>query len=138
MGYSKSELRAIYDRTNGKCHLCGSKRALNNHGRTNARGAWHVDHSVPRSRGGTDHGNNLRVACTDCNCSKQDRSTRSIRRAKGLSSAPRSRAAQDKADFWSTIGELALAVGGIIALGAILGGIGAQTPTNQPNSTSPT
>ncbi|MGH7298189.1 MAG: HNH endonuclease, partial [Polyangiaceae bacterium] len=71
MRYSKTERRAIYDRTSGKCHLCGSKRAFKNYGTQGARGAWTVDHSMARAAGDTDHGNNLYVACISCNSSKR-------------------------------------------------------------------
>lgn len=34
---------------------------------------FHIDHIVPRLRGGTDDPDNLTVACAHCNCSKSDR-----------------------------------------------------------------
>ena len=35
--------RAIFDRTDGRCHLCEKNLALSNYGRLGARGAWEVD-----------------------------------------------------------------------------------------------
>ena len=32
-----------------------------------------LDHIVPRSKGGTDHGENLQLLCSDCNRSKGNR-----------------------------------------------------------------
>ncbi len=44
--------------------------------------------SRQRARGGTDHGNNLYPAAISVNRSKQDRSSRSVRREYGLTRAP--------------------------------------------------
>lgn len=35
--------------------------------------ATHVDHIVPKSRGGTDDDSNLRAACADCNLKRGNR-----------------------------------------------------------------
>jgi 5-methylcytosine-specific restriction endonuclease McrA len=92
MRYTDDQLAAIYERTDGKCHLCWKKLAWRNYATVGARGAWEVDHCVPRARGGTDHGNNLRPACTSCNRSKQDRPSRRARAARGRTRAPQSAA----------------------------------------------
>lgn len=34
------------------------------------RAAEHVDHVIPRSKGGTDHPSNLRAACAPCNLTR--------------------------------------------------------------------
>jgi hypothetical protein len=88
MSYSNEQRSRIYDRTDGKCHLCHRKIAWKNYGVFGARGGWEVDHSRPRANGGTDHGNNLFAACISCNRSKQHDSTRAVRRANGVSRAP--------------------------------------------------
>lgn len=119
MPFSNEQLNNVYDRTNGRCHICGRKRSFSNYGRVRAKGAWHVDHSVPRARGGTNHGNNLFVACVGCNCSKGARSTRSARRYHSRSAAPLSRTAQKDADFASALGAAALAITGILVLSAL-------------------
>jgi 5-methylcytosine-specific restriction endonuclease McrA len=121
MTYTTKEVRAIYDRTSGHCHLCHKKLARTNYGKVNARGGWEVDHSVARAAGGTDHGNNLRAACTPCNRSKQDGSTRTARARHGQTRAPNSRAkrAEKKvANTWIGAG-----LGG--AAGLIFGPVGA-------------
>ena len=42
----------------GKCYMCGED------------GAVEVDHVVPRSRGGSDHPDNLRAVCKVCHLRK--------------------------------------------------------------------
>jgi len=76
MGYSDEELSMIFNKTGGYCYHCRKKLAWNNYGLVGERGAWEVDHSVPLSRGGTDHLNNLVPACIECNRSKGDSTTR--------------------------------------------------------------
>jgi 5-methylcytosine-specific restriction endonuclease McrA len=46
-----------------KCYLCG---------RTLDRSQYHIEHIIPRSRGGTNHPSNLAVACVPCNYRKGD------------------------------------------------------------------
>lgn len=70
MNYGDEELKDIYDRTSGYCHLCHRKMSLSNYGRPGARGAWEIEHSRPRVKGGTDHGNNLYGAHIKCNRAK--------------------------------------------------------------------
>jgi len=67
MPYSEDELDRIFSRTRGKCHLCHGQLARSNYAREGERGAWEVEHSVPRSRGGTDHLNNLFASHIECN-----------------------------------------------------------------------
>jgi 5-methylcytosine-specific restriction endonuclease McrA len=88
MSYERRQRETIYRRTDGYCHICHKKLALGNYGRTGSRGAWHVDHSLPRAHGGSDHGNNLFAACVSCNTSKRDGSTKSARSKHGKSRAP--------------------------------------------------
>ncbi|MHA1390116.1 MAG: HNH endonuclease [Candidatus Thorarchaeota archaeon] len=72
-------LRFIYDKNRGYCVYCNAKLAFTNHGRLCEKGAWEVDHSNPRSRGGTDHMNNLVPACIFCNREKSDRTARTFK-----------------------------------------------------------
>lgn len=51
----------VYSRDGGVCTYCGVAVAP---------GEFHVDHSVSRKNGGTNHLNNLRTACAPCNLSK--------------------------------------------------------------------
>lgn len=87
----KYDINAVYDRTNGCCHLCGRKLAFRNYGKLNTRGSWEVDHSVARARGGTNRANNQYAACTHCNRSKRHGTTRSARAKNGRTAAPLSR-----------------------------------------------
>ncbi|MDR2675532.1 MAG: HNH endonuclease [Opitutaceae bacterium] len=91
MKYEQKELKEIYHCTDGYCHLCHKKLSINNYGKIGARGAWEVDHSIPRANGGTNRKNNLRPACIFCNRSKQDRSTRTTRTQNGVTRAPHSK-----------------------------------------------
>lgn len=113
MRFTDEELRFIYDRTSGKCHLCHSRRAYCNYGRVGARGAWEVEHSNAQANGGTHRLNNLYAACVPCNRSKGARTTRSVRAANGNSRAPLSTRARQGAKGWNALG------GG--ALGALAG-----------------
>lgn len=56
---------AIYHRDGGVCAYC--KAALDRDGN------WHLDHVVPRVRGGSDADDNLKLACPACNLSKAAR-----------------------------------------------------------------
>jgi hypothetical protein len=51
----------VYERDRGKCTYCGVSVP---------RSQGHIDHSVSRINGGSNHLNNLRLACAPCNLSK--------------------------------------------------------------------
>src|SRR2546423_8127834 len=91
VAYDYETRRRIYDRTDGYCHLCCKKLSFINYACYGARGAWEVEHSIPRSRGGTDHLNNLYPACISCNRYKAAQSSRSARSLNGRKRAPFSR-----------------------------------------------
>lgn len=50
------------------CHYCGERGATNDgpDGR-----AWHIDHVIPRSKGGRDERANYVLACATCNLAKR-------------------------------------------------------------------
>ena len=73
MGYSNERLNEIFDKTNGHCRHCGIQLAFGNYGVYDARGGWHVDHSVPVSKGGSDNLRNLWPLCWKHNLDKKDR-----------------------------------------------------------------
>ena len=91
MSFSKKQKRRIYDRTRGKCHICGKKLSFTNYGFNGLKGAWEVEHSNPKSLGGTDRMNNLYAACISCNRSKNNKSTRIARAKFGRTRAPLSK-----------------------------------------------
>ncbi len=70
MQYSNERLDQIFDKTNGFCRHCGIQLAFKNYGNRNARGGWEVDHSVPKSRGGSENLRNLWPTCWVCNSQK--------------------------------------------------------------------
>lgn len=88
MALNDMQLGRVYRRTSGYCHLCHSKLARKNYGRPGKKGAWEIEHSVPRSKGGTDHPNNLYPACVGCNRDKSNGSTTTARSSNGKVRAP--------------------------------------------------
>lgn len=94
--YDENRLQAIFERANGRCHLCGKKLAFSNYGAHGRRGAWEVDHSKPIADGGTDHLNNLYPAHTSCNRSKQAQSSTAVRKINDRTRPPLSSAALER------------------------------------------
>ena len=126
MAYTRAELKNIYDRTSGYCHICHRKMSFTNYARPGQKGAWEIEHSVPRSRGGTDHGNNLFGAHITCNREKSDYTTQTARRWHGITRAPLSRDQKKKAQASNTAG--GALIGGLVGLiagpeGAVLGSL---------------
>lgn len=72
MPFSDEVLIEVYGKTNGYCHYCGKKLSFVNYGRKGFHGAWEIDHSKPKSRGGSDYLRNLVPACIECNRLKDD------------------------------------------------------------------
>ena len=123
-------LKRIFNKTDGRCHICHYRLSFDNHGKTGARGAWHIEHSVPRACGGTDHLNNLYPACIDCNLEKGTASSRTARSSCGNTRAPYSRAKKQKVKDDNT--GTGILVGGLfglvagpwgVVIGATLGGM---------------
>jgi hypothetical protein len=74
--------------------------SFSNYGIRGAFGAWHVDHSVPLARGGSDHLNNLFSACIACNLFKGEGPSATVRKRLGTQRAPLSlkrKMAEDRA-----------------------------------------
>lgn len=113
------QLRAIFDRSNGICHICREPVSFDAYGRDADEG-WEVEHSVPRARGGTDRLNNLYAAHPSCNRAKGTRTSREVRAAHGHTRAPRSRVQVERAQ--ATGLGLGGATGG--AIGMMFGPIG--------------
>ena len=122
MSFDKQTLSRIYRRASGYCHLCHAKLSLKNYGQPGKRSAWQVEHSVPRSKGGTDHLNNLFAACVSCNLDKSNRTTRTARGWNGKICAPLSLERRKQAKLKNGF---AGALAGGIAWGAIAGPVGA-------------
>ena len=128
--YDKTKLRKIFDRTAGECHICWKKLAFSNYGKFGTRGAWEIEHSSPKAKGGSNHGNNLYAAHISCNRSKRDGSTRAARARHGRTRAPRSIENRKAQRINNTVigTGVGFALGGVIAgpPGALIGsGIGA-------------
>ena len=139
MAYTSEQLNRIYDRTSGYCHICCKKLSFKNYGRCGERGAWHVEHSRPRAKGGTDHGNNLYAACIGCNLKKSTVSTRTARAWYGRRTAPLSRERRIEAKRSAAVagGILGAAVGALggpwgLVVGALIGAkLGQETDPNE-------
>lgn len=113
-------IKKSFAKTDGHCHLCHKKLTFNNYGKRNFKGAWHLDHSVPKSKGGSDHLNNILPACINCNEYKSDQATNIIRKKNGVSRAPYSK--KKKNSIKSTNTTTGAIIGGVV--GSIFGPIG--------------
>ena len=127
--YTDEQLTHVYDRSSGYCHLCGKKLALSNYARVGFRGAWEVEHSHARARGGSDRLSNLYAACFKCNRDKGTISTRSARAWHGRTRAPlscerREEARRDNALAGALVGGFVGLLGGPggVLLGMLFGG----------------
>ena len=105
----------IFDRTAGRCHICGKQLARGNYAEHGRRGAWEIEHSIPKARGGSDHGNNLYPACISCNRAKGTVSSRTARARNGRRRAPLSLRRQGQVRARRAVG------GGLI--GAVAAGL---------------
>ena len=64
-GYvSRSTRYEVLNRAKHRCELCGAHET---------QAALHVDHIVPRAKGGSDELSNFQALCISCNTSKRDR-----------------------------------------------------------------
>lgn len=125
MLWTDEQLDRIFQRTRGRCHLCWKALTQTNYGRLKRRGAWEVDHSRPRARGGTDHRNNLFAACISCNRSKRHGANATIRSRYGRTRAPMSpteyeAAKRGAAASWSIASIVAACALGMTGGGAVL------------------
>jgi 5-methylcytosine-specific restriction endonuclease McrA len=120
MSFTKKELRRIYNGTTGYCHICRKKLSFTNYGLLYLKGAWEVEHSNPKARGGTNRFNNLYPACMKCNRSKRDGTTRTARAKFDQTRAPLSKSKRKAVRQGNAIGFGI--VGGII--GSVAGPIG--------------
>ena len=138
MAIDEIQLKRIYQRTSGYCHLCGCKLAFTNYAKAGRKGSWEIEHSLPRSKGGTSHANNLYPACVSCNRAKSNGTTRTARRQNGITRAPLSAKKRKAAKSENQIlgaacgGAIGFAVGGPVgaAIGALAGGhiFGSENP----------
>jgi 5-methylcytosine-specific restriction endonuclease McrA len=121
MVYTRQELKAVYARTSGHCHICGQKVSLTNYATPGRKGAWEVEHSRPRAAGGSDRLNNLYAACIGCNRDKGTVTTRTARAWNGRKRAPLSRTRRAEAKKENAV------LGGVVGgpLGALAGPWGA-------------
>ena len=84
-------LQKIFKKTDGNCHICHSKLSFSNYGSHGAKGAWEVERSKPKSKGGSDNLNNLFAAHISCNREKGTLHTKTARSQYGYTRAPYSK-----------------------------------------------
>ena len=80
MGFDDETVNDVYEKTDGYCYYCSKRLSFENYGRPGNRGAWEIDHSNPKSKGGTDYLRNLVPACVACNRDKSARRGSSYKR----------------------------------------------------------
>jgi len=127
----KERLQKSYHMTDGYCHICHKKLSLSNYGVHGAKGSWHIEHSVAKANGGSDHMNNLFPACISCNIVKGTSQTKTARSQYGKSRAPYSKSKKQKIKSNNTTGGaligggIGLAVGGPVSglIGSVVGGL---------------
>lgn len=124
MAYCQEDLRIIFRKTDGRCHICWKDLKRSSYGQP---GGWEVEHSNPRCNGGTDRLCNLFPSHIRCNREKGTKSTRTARSWNGKTKAPISRVKKKEIRSknrwgWGTAGALLL---GLVAGpgGAVLGGL---------------
>ena len=116
----KNRLQKIFQKTDGNCHICHGKLSFTNYGNLGSRGAWNIEHSKPKAKGGSDHLNNLYAACISCNTDKGVKHTKTARAKYGYTRAPHSRTKKETVRNDNVLGGGLL--GGI--LGSIFGPVG--------------
>jgi hypothetical protein len=127
MPFTDEQLSRIFERTDGRCHICGRKLCFSNYGQFWRRGDWEVEHSKPRCNGGSDRLCNLYAAHISCNREKGAMATRTVRAWNGRTKAPLSKQRKEEVRNdnrlgWGSVGAL---TGGVIfgPPGFVLGGI---------------
>lgn len=71
--FEPHQRKAILDRDNWKCQICGIKVHDKIKGNWNTPNKAHIDHVIPVSKGGDGEPNNLVTLCRTCNLSKHDK-----------------------------------------------------------------
>jgi hypothetical protein len=61
----------VFKKTKGHCGYCGDK--------LEPFGNWEIEHKLPKSRGGSNHINNLLATCIPCNRAKRNRTVEEFR-----------------------------------------------------------
>jgi 5-methylcytosine-specific restriction endonuclease McrA len=124
---SDDRLERIFDRTAGRCHICGGGLAFRNYGAYGGRGAWEIEHSNPRCKGGSDRLCNLYAAHITCNREKGRMHTKTARAWNDQTRAPlsrRKRTERREVNTWAGAGLGALSGAALAGpLGLVIGGI---------------
>ena len=77
---NKSQLREIFEKTEGHCHFCGDPVQFAKRGWAHdLDGRWEVDHVIQRAKGGSKSVENCLPACTRCNRLRWHRTGEEVR-----------------------------------------------------------
>ena len=109
ISFSEERLQQIYNKTKGYCHHCDIKLAWKNYGNINGKAGWEIDHSIPISKGGTNHLNNLIPSCIPCNRDKGSRTTKQYRKSIESNSS-------GEENIWESFLGAVIVIGGIFLL----------------------
>lgn len=120
---NKELLQKIFTKTDGNCHICHKKLSFKNYAKNGAAGAWEVEHSKPKAKGGTNNINNLFPAHIKCNRKKGILNSKTVRAHHGISRAPYSKLKKDKIKSDNTAGGAIIGGGIGLVIGGPIGGI---------------
>ena len=109
INFSEERLQQIYNKNKGYCYHCDIKLARKNYGNLEGKAGWEIDHSIPISKGGTNHLNNLIPSCIPCNRDKGSLTTRQYRKSNENNSS-------DEENIWESLFGAAIVIGGIFLL----------------------
>jgi len=75
---SKILREKVFEKTNGRCHVCGKRLVLN--AKEGSRGRWHVDHILQVKNAGSHEIGNYLPICRDCNFLRRGYKSKKMRR----------------------------------------------------------
>ena len=70
--FSKTKRLAVFSKMEGKCSMCLKSLQIENALKDDY---MHIDHLIPKAKGGSNSINNLMPICKCCNSSKKDNNT---------------------------------------------------------------
>lgn len=74
--FDHAKVKSVYNKTGGTCYYCHADFPpdtdyLDDGGKVvSSRRNWHIEHRTPKSKGGSNHIDNLVPSCVKCNLKK--------------------------------------------------------------------